>query len=190
VKAPHKKMAATYHSALKSDHDNKTVTSKHKTLLRDVAETSQRSMLTDLTGMLAIRCMVVQPDQAPTCLKFEEDRTTPGCNLARELYAMARGVPKSHVFFSPCQLLINIDDKASMYSAFTGDGTGNGKSSDANEEVIVSRNDSRQGYDYHNENDNSKDFNGIKSRFTNLITAGGNYGTCWLQVLNFSPSEM
>ena len=70
-----------------------------------------------------------------------------------------------------------------MYSAFTGDGTGNGKSSDANEEVIVSRNDSRQGYDYHNENDNSKDFNGIKSRFTNLITAGGNYGTCWLQVL-------
>ncbi len=130
VKAPHKKTAATYHSALKSDHDNKTVTSKPKTLLRDVAETSQRSMLSDLTGMLAIRCMVVQPDQAPTCLKFEEDRTTPGCNLARELYAMARGVPKSHVFFSPCQLLINIDDKASMYSAFTGDGTGNGKSSD------------------------------------------------------------
>ena len=33
VKAPHSKTTGAYHSALKSDHDNKTVASKPKTLL-------------------------------------------------------------------------------------------------------------------------------------------------------------
>ena len=45
-------------------------------------------------------------------------------------------------------------------------------------------------YMAHYSRNDSKEFNGIKTRLTNTITAGGGILPAWVQVLGFTEDEM
>eukprot|EP00956_Cyclotella_meneghiniana_P023946 scaffold47535_cov46-Cyclotella_meneghiniana.AAC.1 len=179
-----RKTQQAYHTALSLLPGNKVLSSKPKPVHREVAETSQRAMLSNAAGIIAARCMILQPNEVHHMIKFDESTALPGVLRARDMMAKAAGVRPQDVYFSPQELLTNVDDKAVIYTGSLPN------DKDSSELVIVHESAMHQNYDVHNSKDNSKDLRGVKGRFTNLVCAGGQLGTLWLQIVGFTEKEM
>ena len=191
INCPTAETVTAYHSALMCYPEVAQRISSSKPVHRDVAETSARSVLSNVAGIIASRSMTLRPGQVPNHLKFDASKATKGVLIARELYAKAVGVPANNVQYSPLELLSNVDDKACMYSNGQGDGSCDG-APETRDVVLVNRDavSSNPGYSIHNRRDGTKRFRGQKIRVTNLIGGGGHYGAPWVQVLDLTPEEM
>ena len=185
VKSPVQETANAYHSTLLSLPEVAQRKSNPKPLHRGVAETSERTVLSNTAGMISSRCIVLQPHEVPNFMKFDEASATPGAIKAREIFAEAVGADVKNVYFSPRSLMFNQDDKASIYQV-------DGDANEPQEQMLVDRETvtSNPSYSVHDKRDDSMKFRGIKVRFTNTIGGGGNSGRPWVQVLNFSDTEM
>ena len=116
VTLPCKKTVQAYHSSLMSDPDITQRKGKPKDKNRDIAENSDRPMLSNLTGILESSVVISPPDQLPEKYRFKAEKAGEGLLLARKLLAEAHNVPISHVHFLPRGLRLNSDDMAFLYS--------------------------------------------------------------------------
>lgn len=172
-----------YHNALATHPDNKVVTSKPNPIHRTVAALSQRPMLSNVAGMIAARCMHLSKDQVHHRVKLDLSNISDGVLRAREMYAKAINARPEDVYFTPKELMSNMDDKACEY---TGDIT---KKFDMSH-VIVNKSMLHKKYDVHDSRDNSNNFKGVKARYTSIMSAGGHLGPLFLQILGFTEAEM
>ena len=93
VKPPDTNTVDAYHSALLSMPGIVQRACAPKSVHREVAETSQRSMLTNTAGILAVRCIVIpNADSIPANLRFDETTASDGAIMARRIYAKAMNV--------------------------------------------------------------------------------------------------
>ena len=189
VKQPDRLTVNSYHSGLMSMPGKKIAMSKPKPLHRDMGETSQRMLLSNIVGTLMLRTHILRQNQIPAEYVFDESKSLPGVKLARDLVAAAWECPVNLVQFTPYQLVSNVDDKACIYSGHQGDGTGDGMDEESGF-VIVNEGVMSKGYDIHDSRDNTKNFNGLKVRYTNLLFSGGNLGSLWIQMLGFTAEEL
>ena len=126
----------------------------------------------------------------PLSMRFDPSKASEGAILARRIFAEAVGAPVSSVHCYPHELCTNQDDMAVVYNNHRGDGSCSGKPEET-ETMLVDRNAANdRSYGVHCDKDNSMQLDGIKTRLTNLLGGGGNYGTAFVQVLGFSEAEM
>ena len=190
VAEPNRKTVESYHASLMSLGSVKERPCASKTVYREVAETSQRTMLTNAAGAIGLRFMVVpNPESIPHSMRFDESRATEGAKLARQAYATAIGVPVQSVQATPRWGIINQDDMA-MYSDFKGDGACEGNPNQKETLLVDAAAAADPSYGVHSTTDNSRQLDGIKLRMTTLIGGGGNMGAIFAQVLNFTEAEM
>jgi len=188
VEPPCQKTVLSYNSALMSDAALTMRKCDTKTVYREAAETSQRSMLTDACGILAALSYIAPTKTGiPLEYRFDEKRATPGALLSRRIVAEAVGVPPQSIEFVPRSLITNQDDMAVMYDAFIGKSAEEGKESMLVEKSQIANNSS---YGVHGNTDTNKQFDGIKMRLTNMLGAGGHLAPTFAQILNFSDAEI
>ena len=185
--AAEKKTVFTYHSALMSHRDVVIRTWKEKPLHREVAETSQRIMLSNLCGYLLALSLV--ESNIPDRFKLKTANLGDGVKLSRKLLASALGVDENMVHFVLPSLVINTDDMAAFYSQ---DG---GTVLDQEPGLVLKGNvagKNKRSYSVHhpaNEGANKK-FKGRKARFTTSMTASGSLGKTCVQILGLTDAEM
>ena len=188
VEPPCQRTVLSYNSALMTDvalSQRKCVT---KTVYREAAETSQRSMLTDACGILAALAYIAPTKtDIPLEYRFDEKRATPGALLSRQIVSEAVGVPPQSIEFVPRCLVTNQDDMAVMYDDFAGR-----NESEETESMLVEKSQitNNSSYAVHGNTDTNKQFDGIKMRLTNMLGAGGHLAPTFAQILNFSDTEI
>ena len=91
-----------------------------ETIQRIVAETSQRTMLTNLVGILLSTSLIGDNESIPKEYRLDMKNATDGLKLSRAILAEALNVPVEHVHFLNSELVFNFDDMAAMYSQLGG----------------------------------------------------------------------
>ena len=113
---------SAYRSALLSSPDLAIPFYNAKGAAREATETSIRSMLSFLCGILDVCSYVcTNIDDVPLEYRFDEKRASPGLLKARRLIALSHGVPESAIQFCVPECIVNLDDMG-LYSDFTGKG--------------------------------------------------------------------
>ena len=118
IAPPDVKTVNAYHSTLMAMPEVALRAGDYKPVERDIAETSVRSVMVDISGMLYVSALI--DDNIPTELQFKPDGAGEGLLLARDLLAKAFDVSVDHVHFLPRGLRMNMDDMGGMYSSQHG----------------------------------------------------------------------
>ena len=181
VKLPCDKTVQSYHSSLMSDPDITQRKGKPKDMNRDIAENSDRPMLSNLAGTLESSAVICPPDQLPEKYRFKAENAGEGLLTSRKLLAEAHNVPIDYVHFLPRGLRLNSDDMACLYSQ---DG---GFVPDRESGLVLESStvgSSNRSYNTHYTADEraSKRFNGRKCRFTTTLSDNGQMGMIFLQI--------
>jgi len=181
LKLPCDRTVQAYHSSLMSDPDITQRKGKPKDKNRDIAENSDRPMLSNLTGILESSVVISPPDEIPEKYRFKAEKAGKGLLMSRKLLAEAHNVPIDYVHFLPRGLRLNSDDMAFLYSQ---DG---GLVPDRDPGLVLASStvgSSNRSYNAHYTADEreSKRFNGRKSRFTITLSDNGQMGKLFVQI--------
>eukprot|EP00984_Skeletonema_dohrnii_P027868 scaffold17562_cov140-Skeletonema_dohrnii-CCMP3373.AAC.3 len=189
VKEPDEKTVNAYHYAIGSLANVSQRKAQSKSVHREVAETSQRAMLSNAAGIITSMFRIDEHNTTPLHMKFDESRASEGAKKAREIYAEAAGVPKECVQPNPRELLSSIDDMAAMYDSSAQGVTSN---NEGEELVLVDTSlvDANRSYGVHKNTAPTKSFNGIKCRPTTYIFGSGRMGALWIQYPGFTEAEI
>jgi len=190
VEPPCNLTVSAYHSALLSMPDLSLRFCNAKCAAREAAETSIRSMLSFMCGILDARSYVcTNIEDIPLEYRFDESRASPGCLLACQLIAQSHNVPENAIQFCAPECMVNIDDMG-IYSDFTGSGGCDGKAAEGQQAIVTKTSAQNTSYNNHFAKDDTHQFDGIKIRITNGIAGGGGVLPAFVQVLGFSDAEM
>ena len=148
-----------------------------ETIQRIVAETSQRTMLTNLVGILLSTSLIGDNESIPKEYRLDMKNATDGLKLSRAILAEALNVPVEHVHFLNSELVFNFDDMAAMYSQLGG------LKKDVDPGLVLKENMNSSN------RASKKRFRGRKGRHTSLLSGKGKIGPIWLQI-PVSESEL
>lgn len=188
-----RKTVQAYHSALMQDRRLVLRAGKDKDRHRLMAEGSQRSMLTNAAGILAVTTVVGDSanseNDVPNRFKFRPKNAGEGLLLSRDIMAEALGVSVENIHFTPRALLYNTDDMACMWSQE------NGFQVLSDEKGLVLREaiddvSNKQYNTYQKAKDDSQPISGVKGRSTNTFAGDGIICPIFLQIPGFTDEEM
>ena len=77
-----------------------------------------------------------------------------------------------------------------IYTNFQGDGRSEGKSGKTEMALVMRKAANNRSYSVHTQGNNSSQFDGLKIRLTNIITAGGGLALVWIQIPGLTKDEM
>ena len=77
-----------------------------------------------------------------------------------------------------------------IYTNFLGDGSCEGKSGETKMALVTREAANNPSYSVHTQGNNSSQFDGLKIRLTNMITAGGGLAPAWIQIPGLTKDEM
>ena len=110
-----------------------------KCAAREAAETSVRSMLSFLCGILDARSYVcTNIEDIPLEYRFDESRASPGCLMARRLIAQSHNVLETAIQFCAPEFMVNIDDMG-IYLDFTSSGNSDGKAVEGQRAILTKK---------------------------------------------------
>ena len=182
IAPPDVKTVNAYHSTLMAMPEVALRAGDYKPVERDIAETSVRSVMADISGMLYVSALI--DDNIPTELQFKPDGAGEGLLLARDLLAKAFDVSVDHVHFLPRGLRMNMDDMGGMYSSQHG--------FSMEEKGLVLKDHLNSSYGSHRAQTSfdGKKFSGIKFKFTNGLVDSGHMAPIFMQIPGLSNEEM
>ena len=77
-----------------------------------------------------------------------------------------------------------------IYTSFLGDGSCEGKSGETEMALVTREAVDNPSYSVHTKGSDSSQFDGMKIRLTNMISAGGGLAPAWVQVTGLTEDEM